>query len=152
VLGAIAAAGRRFRLLAIADAAPAMPPGVPVEAVRWTADGWEDALARCHVGVAPLPDDPWTRGKCGLKVLQMLAVGRPVVASAVGVQRDQVRHGETGFVAQGPEEVRRAIETLLDDRALREEMGESARHDARNRWSVEAWAPKVVEEVERVLR
>ena len=118
-----------------------MPPGIPVENVPWTPVVEAEALDGMHVGVAPLPDDAWTRGKCGLKVVQMLARGRPVVASPVGVQAEQVRHGETGFLASTSEELVDALTTLFADDALRARLGAAAREDARARWSVEAWAP-----------
>ena len=90
-LAAVVTMGNPFRLRIIADATPTMPPGIPVEAGAGSLAGEGAAIDGMHVGIAPLPDDPWTRGKCGLKVLQMLARGRPVVASAVGVQVEQVR-------------------------------------------------------------
>jgi glycosyltransferase involved in cell wall biosynthesis len=75
-----------------------------------------------------------------------------VVASAVGVQREQVRDGTTGRLARSDDEFRQALEALLSDREARRRMGEAAREDVRRRWSVESWAPRVVEEVERLLR
>jgi hypothetical protein len=148
VLAALAAAGRRVRVRAIADAAPRMPASVEVDAVPWTEDGWAAALAATHVGVAPLPDDRWTRGKCGLKVLQSMSLGRPVVASDVGMQGQAVRDGETGVLVRSPEAMRDGIARLLDDAPLRRRLGEAAREEVRRRWSVAAWAPRVVAAVE----
>lgn len=143
-LAAVVAMGQPFRLRVVADAAPTMPPGIPVELVPWTASGADAALDGIHVGIAPLPDDAWTRGKCGLKVLQMLARGRPVVASAVGVQVDQVRAGVTGIVARTGAEMVEGLLALLRDPAARRRMGEAAREDVRARWSVAAWSDRVV--------
>ena len=143
-LAAVVATGLPYRLRVVADAVPRMPPGIPVEGVRWTAEGALPALDGIHVGLAPLPDDAWTRGKCGLKVLQMLSRGRPVVASPVGVQRDQVRHGTTGFLASSDEDWLTSITALLRDPALRRRMGEAAKEDVRARWSVDAWTDRVV--------
>jgi hypothetical protein len=150
-LAAVVATGRPFRLRVVADAVPVMPPGIPVEGVPWTLEGEAAALDGIQVGIAPLPDDPWTRGKCGLKVLQMLARGRPVVASSVGVQCEQVRHGVTGFLAKTPEDWVTHLRTLLEDPALRRRMGEAAKRDVRARWSVAAWEPKVVSFVAEAL-
>jgi hypothetical protein len=146
-LAAVVAMGHPFRLRAVADVAPAMAPGIPVELVPWTLDGADQALDGMHIGFAPLPDDAWTRGKCGLKVVQMLARGRPVVASAVGVQREQVKNGATGFVGATGAEIVEGFLTLLRDSALRRRMGVAAREDARARWSVEAWTGRVVAHV-----
>ena len=150
-LAAVVAMGKTYRLRVIADAFPSMPPGIPVDEVRWDERTEEAAIDGIHVGLAPLPDDPWTRGKCGLKVVQMLARGRPVVASAVGVQREQIRHGVTGYLAKDDPEFVEAILALLRDPAKRRRMGAAAREDARARWSVAAWAPKVVAHLERAL-
>ena len=128
-----------------------MPPGIPVEIVPWSLETEAAALDGFHIGLAPLPDDAWTRGKCGLKVIQMLARGRPVVASAVGVQSDQVRPGLTGFVARTDAEFVEGVLALADDPGLRRRMGAAAREDVRARWSVEAWAPRVADFVERAL-
>lgn len=151
VLSALVAAGRRFRLRVIADREPVFPPGIPVELVPWSLDTWKDQLASTHFGLAPLPDDPWTRGKCGLKVLQVLARGRPVVASAVGVQVDQVVHGETGFIAADRESFLEGIVHLMDDPERRRAMGVAGREDVRAHWSVDAWAERVVAQVEGLL-
>jgi glycosyltransferase involved in cell wall biosynthesis len=150
-LSAVMASGHHFRMRVIADVPPSLPPGIAVDFVPWTPDGWQAALEATHLGIAPLPDDAWTRGKCGLKVLQMLATGRPVVASAVGVQREQVRHGATGYLAGTPETLVEGLLRLLDDPAARRRMGAAARADARARWSLEAWGPRVLDQVEKLL-
>ncbi|MFV1960010.1 MAG: glycosyltransferase [Planctomycetota bacterium] len=146
-LSAVVASGQPIRLRVVADAVPAMPPGIAVEVVPWTPDGWRRALAGIHVGLAPLPDDPWTRGKCGLKVLQTMSVGRPVVASAVGVQSEQVHHGETGLLAGDPTAFFEALLDLATDPQARGRMGRAALECVRERWSVAVWAPRVVEAV-----
>jgi hypothetical protein len=151
VLSALVASGRPFKLRVIADAEPTFPPGIPVDAVAWDLGTWQEALAAIHFGIAPLPDDPWARGKCGLKVLQMLSLSRPVVASAVGVQSEQVRHGETGFLATDRESFLDGILQLMDDPERRRRMGAAGADDVRARWSVEAWAPRVVAAVEDLL-
>lgn len=150
-LSALVASGRPFRLRVIADASPALPPGIAVEAVPWTEAGWREALAAVHVGLAPLPDDPWTRGKCGLKVLQTMSVARPVVASAVGVQQEQVLHGVTGFLAKTEEEFLDGLLALVEDADLRRRMGHAALDAVRASWSVRAWTPRVVQVVEAWL-
>ena len=151
VLSALVASGRHFRLRVIADAEPVFPPGIPCETVPWTLATWQRDLTAIHFGLAPLPDDPWARGKCGLKVLQMLSLGRPVVASAVGVQVDQVVHGETGFVASDRAAFLDGILQLMDDPERRRAMGLAGREDVRAHWSVEAWAPQVVAQVAGLL-
>lgn len=150
-LSALVGTGRPVRLRVIADVRPTLPPGIAVDHVPWSQAGEAQALAGIDVGFAPLPDDAWTRGKCGLKVVQMLGAGRPVVASAVGVQAEQVRHGETGFLARTGAELLDGLLRLVDDREERARQGRAARRDARERWSRAAWAPRVVEGVQQWL-
>jgi hypothetical protein len=150
-LAAVVAMGRPYRLRVVCDAFPTMPPGIPVERVPWTAEAEGPALDGVHVGVAPLPDDPWTRGKCGLKVLQVLARGRPVVASPVGVQAEQVRDGVTGYLAASDGAFAEALLRLLEDAPLRARMGAAAREDVAARWSVSAWEGRVASFVARAI-
>lgn len=150
-LSALVATGRVIRLRVVADRAPVLPPGIPVELVPWSEAGEAAALEGLDVGFAPLPDDAWTRGKCGFKVVQMLGAGRPVVASRVGVQAEQVRHGVTGFLGATPAELLEGLLRLVDDRALRLAAGRAARDDARARWSLAAWAPRVVAAIQEWL-
>jgi glycosyltransferase involved in cell wall biosynthesis len=93
----------------------------------WSAAREADDLAAGDIGISWIPDDLWSRGKCGLKVLQYMAAGLPVVANPVGVHPAMIRHGETGYLAETFEEWRSAIVRLADDAALRRGMGEAAR-------------------------
>jgi glycosyltransferase involved in cell wall biosynthesis len=93
---------------------------------------WQEAteaaeLADADIGISWLPDDGWSAGKCGLKVLQYMAAGLPVVANPVGVQAKLVRHGETGYRANAPEEWVSAICQLARDADLRRHMGLAGR-------------------------
>ncbi|MCX8118176.1 MAG: glycosyltransferase family 4 protein [Desulfobacterota bacterium] len=80
-------------------------------------------LISFDIGVMPLQDHPWSRGKCGVKILQYLSVGLPVVCSPVGMNRDIIKPGVNGFWAETEEEWVRHLETLLEDPGMRREMG-----------------------------
>ena len=116
-----------------------------VEFVPWTLDGEVDALARVDVGLAPLPDSDWSRGKCGLKLLQYQALAIPVVASPVGVHPVMVEDGVHGFLAADDAAWERALERLVGDGALRAELGQRGRARVEERYSVRAMTPRLLE-------
>jgi glycosyltransferase involved in cell wall biosynthesis len=100
-------------------------------------------LSDLDIGIMPLPDSEWERGKCGLKALQYMALGIPTVASPVGVNREIIRHGQNGFLASSETEWRSALERLLDDAALRERMGAAGRTTVESGYSAAVQAPRV---------
>ncbi|MEN8150092.1 MAG: glycosyltransferase family 4 protein [Planctomycetota bacterium] len=122
----LAANREDFVLRVIGDRAPRID-GVTVEAIPWSEDGEAEALRGLDVGILPLPDDRWTRGKCAFKALQYMATGLPVVASPVGMNREVVTDGETGRLATTTKEWVAALDGLLDDAAARERMGAAGR-------------------------
>jgi glycosyltransferase involved in cell wall biosynthesis len=85
---------------------------IPTHAVRWTREGEAAELRNSHLGIAPMPDTPYTRGKCGLKVLQYMAASIPVVASDTGVHLQIVLPDQTGILASTPEQWADAIAHL----------------------------------------
>lgn len=100
-------------------------PGATVRRIRWQQETEVQELCEVDVGIAPLPDDPWTRGKSGLKVVQYMGCGLPVVASAVGAHLDLIQDGVQGFLVDSQEEWLDALRTLRDNRLLRSRMGVS---------------------------
>lgn len=99
--------------------------GVTVEKFPWHRDTRARLLAECDIGLAPLPDTPFTRGKCSFKVLEYSASGLPVVASPVGTNPDHVRDGRTGFLASDDHQWLQKLSTLVEDASLRVQMGKS---------------------------
>jgi glycosyltransferase involved in cell wall biosynthesis len=89
-----------------------------------------------------VPDDAWSQGKCGLKILQYMAAGLPVVANPVGVQTQMVQHGVTGFVAETAQEWADAIARLAGDPALRRRLGQAGRNLLEKEYSVAAGAAR----------
>jgi glycosyltransferase involved in cell wall biosynthesis len=128
------------RLLVMADVPPELP-GVPVEFVPWSVEGEAPALRRMAVGVMPLTDDPWSRGKCAFKILQYMATGIPTVASPVGANTAAVVEGRTGLLATTGPQWEEAMGRLLDDAALRARLGTAAREIACSRWSTDVLGP-----------
>ena len=100
---------------------------MPIEFRPWQHETETTDLADADIGISWLPDDGWSAGKCGLKVLQYMAAGLPVVANPVGVQKMLVRHGETGFLVETPDEWEDAVRLLAADPVLRRRMGRAGR-------------------------
>lgn len=105
--------------------------GVSIEKIRWTPEVRCRALAEADIGLAPLPDNPFTRGKCSFKVLEYSASGLPLVASPIGTNTDHVKDGVTGYLAATPDQWLEKLRILLDNPTLRKNMGERGREYAR---------------------
>jgi glycosyltransferase involved in cell wall biosynthesis len=115
-------------------------PDLPVDRCPWNEATEATEIAAADVGIGWVPDDPWSRGKCGLKVLQYQAAGLPVIANPVGVQAEFVRDGVTGFQATTTEQWVNAVQTLARDEALRERLGRAGREQVETRFSIAAGA------------
>jgi glycosyltransferase involved in cell wall biosynthesis len=111
----------------------------------WSAETERSELAAADIGISWVPDDLWSRGKCGLKVLQYMAAGLPVVANPVGVQSDMVRHGETGFLAETLDQWADAIEQLAASPSLRRHLGAAGRRLVEQRFDKRIGAERWVE-------
>lgn len=122
---------------------PVRFPGVSVQDVPWSLDQEVTLFNTCDVGVYPLADDDWARGKCGFKAIQFMACGVPTVAAAVGVNREIIRDGENGFLASTPEEWVSKLERLLTDAAVRERFARAGRETIEARYSTRVTAPLV---------
>lgn len=149
-LAEVCAGGRaRVRLI---GSGPIDLPGVPVEVLSWDESTEVAAMRQFDVGIMPLPDDPWERGKCGLKLIQYMGCGLPVVASPVGVNREIVEHGVNGFLASTIEEWQQALQGLLLDIGLRQRMGQAGRKKVEENYSLQVTAPKLAALLKSVAR
>jgi glycosyltransferase involved in cell wall biosynthesis len=109
--------------------------GLRVEYSRWAAATELRDLADCDVGIMPLPDTPFSRGKCGLKALQYMAVERATVVSPVGVNRDIIRDGENGLWASTHDEWVARLESLARDTSLRGRLARAGRETVERDYS-----------------
>ncbi|NOT40908.1 MAG: glycosyltransferase family 4 protein [Alphaproteobacteria bacterium] len=119
------------------------------EFVDWTLETEVREIQRLDIGIMPLTDDPWSRGKCGYKLIQYMACGLPVVASPVGVNAKIVRHGENGFLAKTPDEWVSALNTLIADPALCQRMGQAGRALVEREYSLLSQVPRVADILRR---
>ncbi len=129
----------------LVGASPIDLPGVPVERITWSESIEVAALQSFDVGIMPLPDEPWAHGKCGLKLIQYMACGLPVVASPVGTNTEIVQDGCNGYLASATEEWVSAIKRLCSDADLRQSMGTAGRKRVEEKYCLSVTAPKVIE-------
>jgi glycosyltransferase involved in cell wall biosynthesis len=149
-LEALGRAMPQVGLRVIADAELSVE-GLRVENVPWRLQDEGRLLAECDIGIAPLPDTPFTRGKCGFKVLQYMAAGLPVVASPVGVNAAYVEPHVTGFHATTSNEWITAVRQLSADASLRRRLGHAARARVAADFDFAVLAPKVAALGEQAL-
>jgi glycosyltransferase involved in cell wall biosynthesis len=149
VLSAVGRAVPGVRLKLICDRFIRIPD-LPVEECNWKESTEAAEIARADIGISWVPDDPWSRGKCGLKILQYQAAGLPVIANSVGVHTKFVRPGQTGFLADLPAEWIQAVARLANDPPLGRRLGESARRQVELGFSVRAGGERWLDALERL--
>jgi len=125
-------------LKVVSDAEPDIP-GIPVEFKPWSAVDEAEDLRSFDIGLMPLDDNIWTRGKGGYKLLQYMTAGVPSVASPVGINRDIISDGENGFLAADNKGWANALTTLAADPVLRENIGRAGRDTVEKGYSLERY-------------
>ena len=140
-----------FRLRVIGTSAYKLD-NIEVEAMPWRAKTELEDLSAIDIGIMPLPDDAWSKGKCALKALQFMALGIPTVCSPVGVNTAVIQDDKNGFIAGSEDEWVEKLSRLLRSAALRERLGRAGRTTVEQGYSAKIQAPKVHEIFRSVLR
>lgn len=109
---------------------------IPVRFVKWSAETEAAETAEFDIGLMPLPDDDSTRGKCGCKALQYMALGIPAVCSPVGVNRDIIQDGQNGFLPANETEWKITLDRLVGDRVLLKSIGRNGRSTVESKYSL----------------
>jgi glycosyltransferase involved in cell wall biosynthesis len=122
---------------------PSELAGIPAKTFAWTEATEIERIGEFDIGIMPLQDTPWERGKCAYKLLQVMAAAKPVIASPVGANCQVVRHGVNGFLATTQEEWAEALRALAADPALRSRLGEEARRTVAEEYSVVTVGPRL---------
>jgi len=135
----LAAGHARFAAIGI----DARSLGLPMASIPWAEQSEAASIAEFDIGIMPLVDAPFERGKCGYKLIQYMACGLPVVASPVGVNCQIVEHGVNGFLAETPEQWEQALTTLLVDSDLRQRMGQAGREKVEREYCIQASGPRM---------
>jgi glycosyltransferase involved in cell wall biosynthesis len=139
----------KFRLRVIGTPTYELP-AVAVEAMHWRAATEFEDLSAIDIGVMPLPNDKWSKGKCGMKALQFMAAGIPTICSPVGVNTDIIRDNENGFLAATEAEWVEKLTRLLRSGELRQRLGHAGRATVEEKYSAVTQAPRVYEIFESV--
>ncbi len=130
---------------------PPLLPDVRMEFRPWTYETEVEDLQKSDIGVMPLIDNEWAQGKCGLKLLQYMAVGLPSVASPVGVNCEIVREGDNGFLAKAAEDWYQHLALLCRDVELRKRVGRSARATVESQYSLNQWGGRLAEHYKTIM-
>jgi glycosyltransferase involved in cell wall biosynthesis len=115
-----------------------------LENIKWNKETEIKDLDAIDIGIMPLPDDDWAKGKCGFKGLQYMALAKPAVLSPVGVNTEIIRHGHNGYLADAPEEWESILSALIEDPVLRKTMGEEGRKTIVERFSYHSQKEKYI--------
>ena len=115
--------------------------GIPLTCQEWDQESEFAEISTFDIGVMPLPDDPWTRGKGGYKLLQYMAAGVPAIASPIGINKEIIQDGENGFLARDTLEWIAKMEQLLHNPVLRQQFSRAGRETVQ-RYSVDYNLPR----------
>jgi glycosyltransferase involved in cell wall biosynthesis len=141
---ALAEIGRRRRVRLVLVGSPyAELNGVPIEVRHWSTDSEAKAIQDFDVGIMPLPDNAWARGKCGYKLIQYMASARPPIASPVGINRLLIAHGTNGFLATSETDWVDSLTFLCDHPEERHRMGQVGRRMVEERYCLEVTGPRL---------
>lgn len=116
----------------------------PVKIIKWKEDDELKEISKFDVGIMPLPNNPWERGKCGLKLLQYMAAGLPVVASPVGINNEIINHGKNGFLAHSEKDWIKYLKRLKNSPILRKKMGEESLKIVKKNYSLDLHSNKLI--------
>ena len=130
---------RNVEFRVISDREPVLP-GVPHTWLPWSPETEVQNLCDLDIGIMPIPDDEWARGKCALKALQYMSMGVATICSAVGANKEVIRHGENGLLASSTGEWISCFEMLVDDGLMRRRLGDNGRITVERRYSMNACA------------
>lgn len=126
---------KHVSFIIIADREPAL--NIPsIKFIRWNKESEVKDLLKINIGIMPLPDDDWAKGKCGFKALQYLALGIPCVVSPVGVNTSIIEHNKNGFLASTEADWVEYLSCLITNDNLRERMGSAGREKILENYSV----------------
>jgi glycosyltransferase involved in cell wall biosynthesis len=118
----------------------------------WKLEEEINELNSFDIGLMPMPDNHWTKGKCAFKLLLYMSLGIPAICSPVGMNKEVIQEGENGFFASSTEEWFEKIQLLIKNPGLRKKIGLKGRKTVEEKYSVNLWAPVFVEVLEKAIK
>lgn len=138
-------------IVRVVGSGPINLPNINHEIIPWNENTEIELLNSFDVGIMPLFDDQWAKGKCGYKLIQYMACKIPVIASPVGINTQIINHGQNGFLASSQEEWYESFMTLIESPELRDKMGLEGRKKVEQKYSLQVTAPKFIEIIKSVV-
>lgn len=142
--------GNKVKFTVIVDKAPDIEE-IPIEHIPWSKEKEVSNLDLMDIGIMPLPDDDWSRGKCGFKGIQCMAMSKPVVMSPVGVNSEIVKHAQNGLLASNHKEWVEALSELIEHEQLRKQLGEAGRKTIVEAYSVDSQKKRLLYAIEQLI-
>lgn len=137
--------GNKIRYKVIADIPPAHNcEDIDIEFVEWNKESEIAQLASIDIGIMPLPDDEWAKGKCGFKGLQYMALSIPTIMSPVGVNTEIIEHGKNGYLASTEGDWLQLLSGLIENPDLRQKLGKMGRKTIEDKFTVEYYKDKYI--------
>lgn len=126
--------------------------GVPYTWRSWSSETEVEELSQFDIGIMPMPDDKWARGKCAMKALLYMAMDTPAICTAVGANCEVIQHGKNGMLALTKDEWLNCFETLIDDAEIRLKLGSAGRQTVVENYSAQTCAKKFADVVRKVVK
>lgn len=144
---------KNVRLMVVADRPMGNIPfdGEHIIFRPWSAEKENELINEFSVGIMPLPDSEWTRGKCSYKMLQYMACGKPVLVTPIGKNREILTEGNIGIGATNEDSWTKALRQLKEDPSLCDELGVNGRKLAEEKYSVNTWTPLLLQYMEELI-
>jgi glycosyltransferase involved in cell wall biosynthesis len=123
-----------------------------IQVIKWNLNTEIDDLSEIDIGIMPLPDDEWSKGKCGFKGLQYMAMEIPTVMSAVGVNKEIIEDGSNGFLASTENEWIEKLSLLIESKELRNKFGVNGRKTVVEKYSVYSQKQRYLDDFSELLK
>ena len=142
--------GANIRLIGAKHIELAGIPEENIEFLPWSEDSEVSLISECHVGIMPLPDTAWERGKCGFKLIQYMGCRLPVIASPVGVNTKIVEQGKNGYLASSMDDWVNALIAIRDNPQASIQMGISGFKKVEANYSLQVWGPRYAQLITKI--